>query len=68
MQLVDAAHQRQIGFADFLWLAMRRGTCQRQNLALSGYQLIMSTVDHFLGLSNPAIVSAPSKKSFSKVI
>jgi hypothetical protein len=36
-----------------------------QNLSLLGDRQIVLTVDHRFALSNPALVSAPSKKSFS---
>src|SRR6266487_3113403 len=38
-----------------------------QNLCLLGDRQIVLTVDHRFALSNPALVSAPSKKSFSSV-
>src|SRR6267154_659396 len=38
-----------------------------QNFRLPGDRQIVSTVDHRFALSNPALVSAPSKKSFSSV-
>src|SRR5437879_13863915 len=38
-----------------------------QNLRLPGDRQIVFTVDHRFALSNPALVSAPSKKSFSSV-
>ena len=38
-----------------------------QNLRLLGDRQIVLTVDHRFALSNPALVSAPSKKSFSSV-
>jgi hypothetical protein len=57
--------QRTIGLADFLWLIVRGRACRRQNLALPGDRQIMSTVYHLFALSNPALVSAPLKKSSS---
>jgi len=38
-----------------------------QNLGLLRDRQIVLTVDHRFALSNPALVSAPSKKSFSSV-
>src|SRR5207344_2013656 len=38
-----------------------------QSFGLLGDRQIMFTVDHRFALSNPALVSAPSKKSFSSV-
>src|SRR5215471_12874040 len=38
-----------------------------QNLGLLADRQVVSAVDHRFALSNPALVSAPSKKSFSKV-
>jgi hypothetical protein len=36
-------------------------------MRLPGDRQIVLTVDHRLALSNPALLSAPSKKSFSSV-
>src|SRR6202022_4756622 len=38
-----------------------------QNLCLLGDRQIVFTIDHRFALSHPALVSAPSKKSFSSV-
>ena len=38
-----------------------------ERLGLPGDRQVVLTVDHRLALSNPALVSAPSKKSFSRV-
>src|SRR6202022_2582133 len=38
-----------------------------QNLCLLGDRQIVFTIDHRFALSHPALVSAPSKKSFSRV-
>src|SRR5205814_6972621 len=38
-----------------------------QSLRLLGDRQSVLTVDHLFALSNPALVSAPSKKSFSSV-
>src|SRR5438876_4036026 len=42
-------------------------TADVQSLRLLGDRQIVRTVDHRLALSSPALLSAPSKKSFSSV-
>ena len=45
----------------------RRAPADAERLGLPGDRQVVLTVDHRLALSNPALVSAPSKKSFSRV-
>jgi hypothetical protein len=44
-----------------------RATVEAQNLRLLGVRQIVLTVNHRFALSYPALLSAPSKKSFSSV-
>jgi len=45
----------------------RRNSHAPQNLSLPGNRQVVLAVDHRFALSKPALVSAPSKKSFSSV-
>src|SRR5213593_64505 len=47
--------------------AVETATADAQNLRLPCDRQVVLTVDHRFALSNPALVSAPSKKSFSSV-
>ena len=67
VQLVDAPHQLQVRFADRLEVVVHRAAADVQQLGLALDGQLVVTVDHRLALSNPALVSAPSKKSFSSV-
>src|SRR5665647_2781601 len=67
VQLVKAQHERQIGFADGLGQVVHRAPAYAQQFGLARDGELVVTVDHALALSNPALVSACSKKSFSKV-
>src|SRR5450759_1100840 len=67
MQFVDAAHQCQISIRHWAWLVVRRGAGYFQYLALLCNRELVVWGDHLFALSNPALVSAPSKKSFSSV-
>jgi len=48
-------------------LIINAAAADLQNFRLPGDRQIVLTVDHRFALSNPALVSAPSKKSFSSV-
>src|SRR5690606_37908463 len=67
VQLVDAMHQGQVPLTDWTRLVIHTATAQPQQLGLSSDRQRMGRVDHFFALSNPALVSALSKKSFSSV-
>ena len=67
VQLVDLEHQRQIGRADRPGQVIHRAPAHAQQPGLARDGELMVTVDHRFALSNPALVSAPSKKSFSSV-
>jgi hypothetical protein len=63
----DPAHQVQIGLADRLWQVVHRATADAGKLGLTLDRQVGRWVDDLLALSNPTLVSAPSKKSFSSV-
>src|SRR3954454_21122806 len=65
MQPVETPHDRNIGVRHRARQVV--ATADAQNLRLLGDRQIVLTVDHRFALSNPALVSAPSKKSFSSV-
>ncbi len=65
MQFVDPAHQRQIGGWDGTGQVVDAAPADPQNACLAGDRKSVTAVDHFLALSNPALLSAPAKKSFS---
>jgi hypothetical protein len=67
MQLVDLAHQPQVFVRDRARLVVDRAAADAQHLSLLLDGKIVLRVDHRFALSNPALVSAPSKKSFSSV-
>ncbi len=65
MQFIDPTHQRQIGVADRSGLVAHRAETDVQQRRLSLHRESVGPVDHHFALSNPALVSALSKKSFS---
>src|SRR5450432_3028266 len=67
MQLVEPPHQREVGCRHRPRQIIDTAPADAQNLCLFGDRQIMVTVDHRFALSNPALVSVPSKKSFSSV-
>ena len=67
MQLVEMPHDREVGVRHRPRQVVDAATADAQNLRLPGDRQIVLTVDHRFALSNPALVSAPSKKSFSNV-
>src|SRR5258706_4102156 len=67
MQFVDASHQRELGFADRFGLVVRRAAADAQDFGLALDRQLVLAIDHRFTLSNPALLSAPSKKSFSSV-
>ena len=67
MQFVEAAHQLQILGRDRPQHVVDRAARDAQRLRLPGDRKIVIAVDHLFALSNPALVSAPDKKSFSSV-
>jgi hypothetical protein len=67
MQPVETPHDREIGVRHPSRQVISAAAADLQNLRLPGDRQIMLAVDHRFALSNPALVSAPSKKSFSNV-
>ena len=67
MQSIDTLHQIKIAIRDRSRHGIDRGTGHPQCLGLAGNRQWVGPVDHRFALSSPALVSAPSKKSFSKV-
>jgi len=65
MQLVNPVHQSQLGISHGRWLIVGRRARHAKQLALPDDRQGMSSVDHRFALSKPALMSAPSKKSFS---
>ena len=67
MQPVEMPHDRKIGFRHRPRQVVDAAAADTKNLGLLGDRQIVPAVDHRFALSNPALVSAPSKKSFSSV-
>src|SRR6185436_20676505 len=67
MQPIETSHHRQVARRHRTWQIVDTATADAQKLGLLGDRQIVFTVDHRFALSNPALVSAPSKKSFSSV-
>src|ERR1700687_4180861 len=67
VQPIETPHDRKIGFRHQPWQVVDAATTDVQSLCLLGDRQIVCTVNHRLALSNPALLSAPSKKSFSSV-
>ena len=65
MQLVDAAHELQVARAGGPGQVADRASAHAQQAGLARDGQGVITVDHCFALSNPAMVSARSKKSFS---
>src|SRR4029077_7663244 len=67
MQSVETPHTLQGGRRQRTRQVIDTATADVQNLRLLSNRQIVLTVDHRFALSNPALVSATSKKSFSSV-
>src|ERR1700733_4833175 len=67
VQSVDPPHDREVGFRNRPRQVVDAATTDTQNLRLLRERQIVLAVDHRFALSKPALVSAPSKKSFSSV-
>src|ERR1043166_1874778 len=67
MQFVDPPHQRQVGGRHRPRQVVDAAAADVQDFRLLRDRQVMGTVDHRFALSNPALVGAPSKKSFSSV-
>ena len=62
MQPVETPHDREVGFRHRARQVVDTATADAQNFRLLGDRQIVLTVDHRFALSNPALLSAPSKK------
>ena len=67
VQPVDLLHESEIGRRHRARQVIHRAARDADDLGLLRDAQRMISVDHRLALSNPALVSAPSKKSFSSV-
>ncbi len=67
MHVVDLGLRRLIGRADGSGEVVNRPSVDVQQLGLARDRRLMVTLGHRFVLSNPDLVSAPSKKSFSSV-
>ena len=67
MQLVDLAHEVEVGRRHRPRQVVHRAARNADHRGLLGDAQLVITVDHRLAFSNPALLSAPSKKSFSSV-
>src|SRR2546430_895515 len=67
VQPVETSHHLQVSRRHRTWQVVDTATADAQNLRLLGDRQIVLTVNHRFALSNPALLSAPSKKSFSSV-
>ncbi len=61
MQFVEPPHQREVGGRHRPRQIVHTATADAQNLRLLGDRQVVVTVDHRFALSNPALVSAPSR-------
>src|SRR5947207_2900760 len=67
VQPVETPHDLEVGVRHWSRQIINAAAADLQNFGLPGDRQIMFTVDHRFALSNPALPSAPSKKSFSSV-
>src|ERR1700704_6095616 len=67
MQPVEAAHDHEVGLRRRPRQVVNAAAADVQSVRLLGNRQIVCPVDHRFALSKPALVSAPSKKSFSSV-
>src|ERR1700686_4709288 len=67
VQSIEPPHDREVGFRHRSRQVVYAATADMQNLRLLRDRQIVLAVDHRFALSKPALVSAPSKKSFSSV-
>src|SRR5450631_3632667 len=67
MQPVQSLQDREVGRRHRARQIINASAADLQNFRVFGHRQIVLTVDHRFALSNPALVSSPSKKSFSSV-
>src|SRR5277367_1326397 len=66
MQFVHLPHEKQVVLRHRTRLVVNAAAADRQHFGLPPDRKLVLAVDHLLALRRPALVSAPSKKSFSK--
>src|SRR6266403_1981134 len=67
MQLVNPPHEREVDCRHWPGQVIDAFPADVQRRRLLGDRQIVRSVDHRFALSKPALPSAPSKKSFSRV-
>lgn len=67
MQLIHPAHQDKISSGHSTRQIIDAAPTDPESLRLTGDRQIVAPVDYRFALSNPALPSAPAKKSFSSV-
>src|SRR5471030_3460562 len=67
MQPIETSHDLQVARRHRTWQVVNTATADAKYFRLLRDRQIVLTVDHRFALSNPALLSAPSKKSFSSV-
>src|SRR3978361_2333324 len=67
MQRVDPPHDRQLSLRHGLWFVVQAAPEEPQQGRLACQRQVVGPIDHRFALSRPALLSAPDKKSFSKV-
>src|SRR5204863_4163879 len=67
VQPIEAVHERQLRLRHRPWQVVDAATADVEGLRLLADRQIVPAVNHRFALSNPALLSAPSKKSFSNV-
>ena len=66
-QRINATHQRQISDIHWFWPIIDAAAAYANQLGLPFDRKGMGAVDYRFAFSNPTLLSAPSKKSFSSV-
>jgi len=67
MQRVHPPHDREVSDRSRPWHGVDAASADPQQLRLARERPRVSTVDHRLALGKPALPSAPSRTSFSKI-
>jgi hypothetical protein len=67
MQLVETTHDHEVRIRHRTWQVVNAAAADIQRLGLPDDRQVVLAVDHRFALSRPALLSAPSKKSFSSV-
>jgi hypothetical protein len=67
MQPIETTHDHEVGFRHRTRQVVDAAAADIECFGLPGYRQAVLMVDHRFALSRPALLSAPSKKSFSSV-